>query len=219
MPKDKSHFAFVLPLAAILSIALLIVGCGSGNSSSSALTEAQAQAIASAVSNGIEQAFAGTFGVPSRKPSSDAMHPVEAAANAATPPACLPSFAGQTCTWPVSGTFSCPGGGTMAVSGQITAALNSTGSGSAQVQIAAVPASCSVNGIILNGAPQVNVAGQMNLLNDLPEWPVTSSETGAVSYGPHPTGTCQLNLTYTVNSSLSCTVSGTACGQSVSGSC
>jgi len=219
MPKDKSHFAFVLPLAAILSIALMIVGCGSGNSSSSALTEAQAQAIASAVSNGIGQALAGTFGAPSVQPSADAMRPVETAANTATAPVCMPSSAGQTCSWPISGTFACPGGGSMAVSGKITGSLNTTGSGSAQVQIAAVPASCSVNGMILNGAPQVNVAAQMNLLNDIPEWPVTGSETGAVSYGPHPSGTCPLNLTYTVNSNLGCTVSGTACGQSVSGSC
>ena len=107
----------------------------------------------------------------------------------------------------------------MAVSGDIIASLNATRSGSALVQIAAVPASCSVNGMILNGAPQVNVAGQLNVLNDMPEWPVTGSETGAVSYGPHPSGTCQLNLTYTLNSNLSCTVSGTACGQSVSGGC
>jgi len=219
MPKDKSHYALVLSLAAIVSLALLILGCGSGNSNSSALTQAQAQAIATAVSNGIGQALAGTFGAPSLRPSSDAMRRVGTAANAATPPLCMPSSAGQTCTWPISGTFACPGGGTMAVSGKITGSLNTTGSGSAQVQIAGVPASCSVNGMILNGAPQVDVAAQMNVLNDMPEWPVTGSETGAVSYGPHPSGTCQLNLTYTVNSNLSCTVSGTACGQSVSGSC
>jgi len=219
MPKDKSHLAFVLSLAAILCIALLVIRCGSSNSNSSALTQAQAQAIATAVSNGIGQALNGTFGVPSVKGSTDAMHRVETAANTATPPVCMPSSAGQTCTWPISGTFSCPGGGTMAVSGEIIGSLNMTGSGSAQVQIAAVPASCSVNGMILNGAPQVKVAAQMNVLNDMPEWPVTGSETGAVSYGPHPSGTCQLNLTYTVNSNLSCTVSGTACGQSVSGSC
>jgi hypothetical protein len=44
IPKDKTHFALVLPWAAVLSIALLIIGCGSGNSNSSALTGAQAQA-------------------------------------------------------------------------------------------------------------------------------------------------------------------------------
>lgn len=219
MPKDTSHFAFVLSLAAILSIALLIIACGSGNSNSSALTQAQAQAIATAISNGLGQALAGTFGAPAVERSTDAMHRVETAANAATPPVCMPSSAGQTCTWPISGTYACPGGGIMEVSGQITGSLNTAGSGSAQVQIAAVPASCSVNGMILNGAPQVNVGGQMSLVKDMPEWPVTASETGAVSYGPHPSGTCPLNLTYSVNSNLSCTVSGTACGQSVSGSC
>ena len=219
MPKDESHYAFVLSLAAMVGIALLIIACGSGNSNSSALSQAQAQAIATAVSNGIGQALAGTFGASSLRPSTDAMRRVEPAANTATPPVCTPSSAGQTCTWPISGTFACPGGGTMAVSGKITGSLNTTGSGSAEVQIAAVPAGCSVNGMILNGAPQVNVAAQMNLLHDMPEWPVTGSESGALSYGPNPSGTCQLNLTYTVNSNLGCTLSGTACGQSVSGSC
>ena len=80
MPKDKSHYAFVLSLAAIVSIALLIIACGSGNSNSSALTQAQAQAIATAVSNDIGQALAGTFGAPSVRPSSDALRRVETGA-------------------------------------------------------------------------------------------------------------------------------------------
>lgn len=47
----------------------------------------------------------------------------------------------------------------MAVSGDIIASLNTTGSGSAQVQIAAVPAGCSVNGMIFSGAPKVMSQG------------------------------------------------------------
>ena len=62
MPKHKLHFALVFSWDAILSIALLIVGCGSDNAHSSALTQVQAQAIAAAVSNGMGQALTGTFG-------------------------------------------------------------------------------------------------------------------------------------------------------------
>jgi hypothetical protein len=77
------------------------------------------------------------------------MHRVETAANTATAPVYKPSSSRQTCTWPVSGTFARPGGGTMAVSGETTGSLNTTGSGSAQAQIAAIPASRSLNGMIL----------------------------------------------------------------------
>jgi hypothetical protein len=50
-------------------------------------------------------------------------------------------------------------------------------------------------------------------------FPLTLSEAGGISYGPHPSGSCQLNVTYTINSLSSCTASGTVCGQSVSGNC
>ena len=97
--------------------------------------------------------------------------------------------------------------------------MSTSGTGSAQAQIAANPANCSVNGIVLNGNPQVNLAAQLNILNDSPVWPVTGTETGGVTYGPNPSGSCQLNLSFSVNSNSSCTVTGTACGQTVSGSC
>jgi hypothetical protein len=107
----------------------------------------------------------------------------------------------------------------MAVSGNVGGSVSDSGTGSIQEQIAATPTNCSVDGITLNGDPDVTVAGQVNLSDWAPVWPVTGTETGGVSYGPNPSGTCQLNVTFTVNSNLTCTISGTACGQTVSGGC
>jgi hypothetical protein len=48
---------------------------------------------------------------------------------------------------------------------------------------------------------------------------VSLTEEGGISYGPNPSGSCSLNTTYTINSVSSCTITGTVCGQSVSGTC
>ena len=96
--------------------------------------------------------------------------------------------------------------------------LDSSGTGSVQEQIAAKPANCSVDGLVLNGGT-VNVDGTINVSSGMIVFPVTASETGSVMFGPKPTGVCMLDVTFTVNSNLACTTTGTACGQPVSGSC
>jgi hypothetical protein len=146
------------------------------------------------------------------------MRRIDPVPNVSTP-TCVSSANGESCNWPISTTFNCPGGGTMAVSGDLSGTLSNTGNGSAQAQIAADPASCSVNGIVLNGDPHITVTGQANIANDAPVWPITGSETGGVTFGPNPSGSCQLNLNFSVNAKLSCTVTGTACGQTISGTC
>lgn len=204
--------------ATVVGLALLMIGCGSSNSMNNNLTPAQAQSVATAVSSGIVQSMIAGLGVGVIDPLPSGMHRVDPMPNTSTI-SCTSSASGESCNWPISSTFSCPGGGTMAVSGNLSGSLSNTGNGSAQAQITADPASCSVNGIVLNGDPSITVGGQVNIANDAPVWPVTGSETGGVTFGPNPSGSCQFNLKFSVSASLSCTVTGTACGQSVSGSC
>jgi len=218
MRNQSSPIAMVVSLFSILSIGLVMLACGSSNSSPKNLTPAQAQSIATAVSNGMAQAMGGAFGVSLVRPGGNPVENVEPSSTP-TPPICLLTPAGEVCTWTISSTYACAGGGNIQISGTIGGTLSSSGAGSAQAQIAANPANCSVNGIVLNGNPQVNLAAQLNILNDSPVWPVTGTETGGVTYGPNPSGSCQLNLSFSVNSNSSCTVTGTACGQTVSGSC
>ncbi|PYX69288.1 MAG: hypothetical protein DMG78_22470, partial [Acidobacteria bacterium] len=70
-----------------------------------------------------------------------------------------------------------------------------------------------------NGNPNVTFATQFNLQNYGLEFPITFSGIGGISYGPNPTGNCSINVKATATSATSCSVSGSICGRSVSGSC
>jgi hypothetical protein len=107
----------------------------------------------------------------------------------------------------------------MSVAGNVIGFVTNAGNGSVQAQFAAMPTNCSVDQIVLNGDPEVTVGGQLRIANWNPVWPLTGREGGGVSFGPNPSGTCQFNVYFSVGSDLSCTATGTVCGQPVSGSC
>jgi hypothetical protein len=207
-------------LTAVLSI--LSSGCGGGSSMSN-MSQAQAQAVAQQFSQAVVQAL-GTA-VPATAPS--AVRPsLSTAVRDFRPdalPGCTSTSTGQNCNIPISLTnYPCTGsqGGTISVTGDVDGTLNNTGSGSVTAQLTITPAQCSISNLIVNGDPSITVGGQINFTNnETPVFPVTFTETGGISYGPNPSGSCQVNATYTINSSLACTVSGTVCGQPVSGSC
>ena len=207
-------------LAAMLSI--LSSGCGGGSSMSN-MSQAQAQAVAQQFSQAVVQAL-GTA-VPATAPSA-APPSLSTAVRDLRPdalPGCTSTSTGQNCNIPISLTnYPCTGsqGGTISVTGDVDGTLNNTGSGSLSAQLTITPAQCSISNLIVNGDPSITVGGQINFTNnETPVFPVTFTETGGISYGPNPSGSCQVNATYTINSSLACTVSGTVCGQPVSGSC
>jgi hypothetical protein len=218
MQNKASVPTIVFSLGTIVAIAVLMIGCGSSNSSMNNLTSAQAQAVASAVSTSVSQSIEGAFGVASGERGVGVTRIVDGSPRTSTP-SCTLSSSNGSFSCQISQSFSCSGGGTTAVSGNISGSVSESGTGSIQEQVVATPTNCSVDGITLNGDPDVTVAGQFNISNWSPVWPVTGTETGGVTYGPNPSGTCQLNVTFTVNSNLSCTISGTACGQTVSGNC
>jgi hypothetical protein len=207
-------------LTAVLSI--LSSGCGGGSSMSN-MSQAQAQAVAQQFSQAVVQAL-GTA-VPATAPSA-APPSLSTAVRDLRPdalPGCTSTSTGQNCNIPISLTnYPCTGsqGGTISVTGDVDGTLNNTGSGSVTAQLTITPAQCSISNLIVNGDPSITVSGQINFTNnETPVFPVTFTETGGISYGPNPSGSCQVNATYTINSSLACTVSGTVCGQPVSGSC
>jgi hypothetical protein len=213
----------------ILSVLLVILclGCGSSNNSMSnnSMSQAQAQAVAQQVSAAISDALQGI--TPSAPATSETRPSLATAVRDIRPDAssgCNPnaSGGGETCNFPIPLTdFPCSGaqGGTISVSGDIDGTLDNTGTGSVSGTFTITPAECSVSNLILNGDPSINVAGQINFTDNEIAFPVTFTETGGISYGPNPSGSCQVNATYTISASLSCTISGTVCGQTVSGNC
>lgn len=208
---------------AIVVVAILLIwsaGCGS---SSNTLSQTQAQAVTQQISLALDQAL--STAIAANAVPEKGTHPSLATivsnlhSDLSTP--CTPTPTGENCNFPISDTVACSGGGTISVTGDIAGTLNSNGGGSIQTQITITPASCAVSNsnLLINGDPSVTVDSQINFTQSAIAYPITFAETGGVSYGPKPSGSCQINVSSTINSATSCTITGTVCGRSVSGSC
>lgn len=220
----RETLAAVATIAATIVAAILAIVCGacggsSYSSGSNTLSAAQAQALSQQVVQAVVAALDSGLGIilpadsrPSLSAVFGGLHPDQSSG-------CTPTMSGQDCNFPLSYTGPCSGGGTISVSGDIQGMLNNSGSGSIDAQLAITPANCSVSNFTFNGAPDISIDNQINYGNSGPIFPIDLTEGGGITYGPHPSGTCQLNVTYSINSLSSCTVTGTVCGQSVSGSC
>jgi hypothetical protein len=207
----------------VLATMLSTSGCGGGSSSMSNMSQAQAQAVAQQFSQAVVQALGTAVPATAPSPTGPSLSTAVRDLRPDALPGCTSTSTGQNCNIPISLTnYPCTGsqGGTISVTGDVDGTLNNTGSGSLSAELTITPAQCSISNLIVNGNPSITVGGQINFTNnETPVFPVTFTETGGISYGPNPSGSCQVNATYTISSSLSCTVSGTVCGQSVSGSC
>ncbi len=224
LPTKRSTPFCLTALATMLSI--LAAGCGSSNNSmpNNALSQAQAQAVSDQVSQAMAQALTGAVPATETSPARPSLATAVENLHPDASGQCTPNDRnGETCNFPISlSNYPCTGtqGGTISVTGDVNGTLNNSGAGSLSGQFTITPSNCSVSTLIINGDPSISVAGQITFTNnETPVFPVTFTETGGISYGPNPSGSCQVNATYTINSSLSCTVSGTVCGQSVSGTC
>jgi hypothetical protein len=210
-------------LCLTVAAAMLLVPCGGcgGSGSSSNLSQPQAQAVVAEVSQAVAQALANAFsssaaatrGVrPSLSTVVRDLRPDQSSG-------CTSSGTGENCNWPISYDGPCSQGGTIAVAGDIAATLDSSGSGSVSSQLTVTPANCAITSLVINGDPNVSVGLSLSFTNSALVFPVTLTEGGGISYGPNPPGSCKLNVKYTITSATSCTITGTACGQSVNGSC
>ncbi len=213
----NNRFRFCLIAAATLPI--LSAGCGN---SSNTLSQAQAQAVTQQISLALDQALSQT--IAANAVSEKGFHPSLATIVSnihSDQSPCTVTATGENCNFPISDSVACSGGGTISVAGDVDGALNSSGGGSIQTQITVTPASCSVSNsnLVINGDPSVTVDSQINFTASAPAYPITFAETGGISYGPKPSGSCQINVTSTINSATSCTITGTVCGRSVNGSC
>ena len=202
----------------------ILAGCGGGNANfnASKLTQAQAQQLGTAVSTDVNDALASALGntaVPLDIGSRDhillALHRNSQAVTVPKPQTVTCS--GTSCT--VSGTFTCPDGGSIAVSGNFTASSNS-----ASGTITATPGSCSDGTLVINGNPDVTVGVQGN--NNGITTMVNVMIGGGVSFAPvqagqFPTGSCMLNVIAAVSvndsngSVTSSSISGSVCGQTI----
>jgi hypothetical protein len=228
MFQRNGHVSLRLILAATLSV--VCSGCGSSASNSQAMSQAQAQAVSARVSGAAAQALENAFsggnaGESSGKSTGDVTARSASLSTAVTSirldqsSGCTPTGSGYNCNWPVSYTAPCDTGGTIAVTGDLETTLNGSGSGSLSSKLTLVPTNCGIVGTVINGDPNVGFTVNMNFVNSAPVFPITLPESGTISYGPNPSGICSINVTNTITSQNSCTMTGMLCGQPVNEAC
>ena len=211
-----SRLQFSCWITVVCALAALSTSCGS----SSNISQAQAQAISHEVVTATEAAV--TAAIPASSAAERRAHPSLANVVKALRPdqlsGCTTSGSSESCNWPINYTGPCPDGGTIGVVGDLSITLDSSGSGSNAFSLAVTPTNCGVQSdLTVNGSVQLSTT--VNFADDQIAYPVDFLEKGGLTYGPHPSGSCTVNVTYTINSATSCTVSGTMCGQSLSGDC
>lgn len=225
MKRKSSLCLTIVPL----TLSILCAGCGSGsNRSNNSMSPAQAQAVSEEVEQALIQSLQVAF--PASAPAtSNGRKNLSTVVGDIRPDAssgCTSTPTGESCNFPISlMNYPCgplPQGGTygtISVTGDVDGSLSSAGDGSVSGQLTITPSNCAVSNLLVNGDPSISVAGQINFTDTAPTFPIVFTETGGISYGPNPSGSCQVNATYTINSLTSCSISGMVCGQSVSGSC
>ena len=210
-----------------LMILSTLAGCGGGSSlnSNANLTQAQAQQVGTTVSNDVSKALASALGsaavpldITTRNNMLVALQRNNRQAGAvSTPQDVTCSGSPSTCT--VSGTYNCPDGGSILVSGSFSASGMS-----AMGTITETPSGCSDGTLIINGAP--NVMATVTGNDTGVATTVSLMISGGVSFSPvqagqFPSGTCALNVSASVTvtdssgSVTSSSISGSVCDQTI----
>lgn len=224
-----------------VSIAIVVAawgaftGCGTSGGSNGSngggtpppLTQAQAQVVGTAISDDLGKALSSAISSPAAGPldiSSRDHIRVALERKSETKPVTKPdtlTCSGSSCT--LSGTYTCPDGGTVGVSGSFSGTSTSL-SGT----VTETPSNCSDGTVDLNGDPNITVGVRISDNSVSTSGSVTLDggvSFSAVQAGQFPSGSCTCNLTVSAtvndgsNTLTACSVSGTVCGQSINENC
>jgi hypothetical protein len=199
-------------------LSLACVGCGS--SSSHNLSPAQAQAVAQELTTALGAALSSGLGnIPADTTSPQRLPAIVHDLHPYASTGCTITNGIESCNIPVTYSGPCPSGGTIGVTGDFVFTLDSSGNGSDNSTLTVMPTNCAVSNTTFNGDPNVTVGINLGFQNYGVAFPATFTETGGISFGPNPKGSCTLNVNVSITSATTCTVTGTICGQSVTGGC
>jgi len=217
--RRNSSLRIACAIAALTCISLVCVTCG--GSSHNNLSQAQAQAVSQEVFSALRSAMVAGLTPPgaSAAATRPSLGEILEHARPAQSSGCTVTNSGESCNIPITYQGACPNGGTISVSGDFAYTLDNSGNGSDSSTLTVTPAACAVDNVTFNGDPSVTFATQFNLQNYGLAFPIAFAGMGGISYGPNPTGSCSINVKATAASVTSCSVSGSICGRSVSGSC
>ena len=217
---QSQRFISTCGIATVAMLALICASCGT-SSNSHTLSPTQAQAVVvelnTAMSAALNAGLAGAVSAEAKPPRlSTVLRNVH---TSGTPSGCTITNTGENCNIPITYSGPCPNGGTIGVTGDFIFSLDTSGNGSDNSTLTVTPTKCAVSNTTFNGNPSITVATAFSFANNLPIYPITLTETGGISFGPNPSGSCTLNVNVSVTSATTGSVTGTICGQSLSGSC
>lgn len=208
----------VCAIATLTLLAFVSVTCG--GSSHNNVSQAQAQAISSQLFTALNSALVGGLmpsaagGAVTRPSLGEIVERAHAQSSG-----CTITNSGQSCNIPITYQAPCPNGGSISVTGDFVFTLDNSGNGSDSSTLTVTPSACVVDNLTINGDPDVMFSTQFNLQNNALAFPIMLSGMGGISFGPNPSGSCSINVRATATSATACSVSGSICGQSVSGTC
>ena len=204
-------------IAALTLVSFMAMTCG--GSSHSQVSQAQAQAISAELFAALNSAMVAglTPGAASTGAPPSLGETLERAR--AQLSGCTTTPSGESCNIPINYQGPCPSGGTIQVAGDFVYTLDSSGNGSDSSTLTLTTSSCVVDNLTLNGDPNVTFATQFDLKNYALAFPISFSGMGDISFGPNPEGSCRIDVKGTATSPTTCSVSGSICSRSVSGSC
>jgi hypothetical protein len=198
-----------------------------GNGGGNTLTQPQAQQVATAISNDLSNALSSALSSPGAVPlgiSSRDHIRIGLERRSETKGETMPdavTCSGSSCT--VSGTYTCPNGGSIQIAGNFSATNNSVNGSATET-----PTNCSDGTVDVGGAPNITLGlqGSDNGISTS----VNVTLSGGVSWSPvqagqFPSGSGSFNLTLsgTVNDSnktvTACSITGSIDGQSISTNC
>jgi len=216
MPNLLLRLCAIVALALVGFVALSCGNSGNGKNLSSAQVQAISQELFTALGSALNAGLTppGSAIAPSHSLATAVQHDPRLVQSD-----CTISDNGESCNIVITYEGNCPDGGTIAVDGDLAFTLDNSGNGSDNSALTVTPAACVVSDVTFSGNPSVTVATGFSMQSFALAYPITFSETGGITYGPNPSGSCTLNVNATVSSPTSCSVTGTICGRSVSGTC
>ncbi len=116
----------------------------------------------------------------------------------------------------VDHTTTCTAGGSLHILGSMTGNIDNSGSGVLLLQVTETITDwkCDSN-LVINGDPDISVAGNMNFLSGAMSSAATFSFGGGIKWGTSASQSCPISLTVLINTDMTGEVSGTVCGNQV----
>lgn len=201
-------------------------GCGSGSSFSSAVNNAvdsDSMSITQATNFAKSLSLAATSSMGSsafKEPTyADALFPAELQQDDALSKTLYAvSCTATSCVinQAISASRTCTSGGRMAVTGNISGTINSTGSGVIQISATETITDWSCQSpLIINGDPYISLTGTFSFLNGAPATQQHIGISGGIKWGTSSAQSCQVSLSTDFNRDGTGHTTGTVCGQSI----